>query len=79
MELRYEGRRCCSRIYFKCFQCAEAKLKVSDKGDKVDSGIGLSYQTARLGRLVRQLLDPLPESTRDMNLATGFCTISHEI
>jgi hypothetical protein len=43
------------------FLCkAEAKFIVPDWGDKADSGIGLSYRTARLHTLVARYNNPMP-------------------
>ena len=52
-----------------------AKFIVPDWGDKVDSGIGLSYRHARLHRLADLYDNPIPESTLSpqwwtMNFAT---------
>ncbi len=46
-------------------------------GDKVDSGIGLSYRPAKLHRLAGRYDNPMPESTISpiqelMNVATVF-------
>ncbi len=40
-----------------------AKFFVPDWGDIVDSGIGLSYQLARIHRLAARNDNPMPEST----------------
>ncbi len=44
-------------------QAVEAKFRVLDWGDKVNSGIGLSHQSARLHRLAGRYENPMPEST----------------
>jgi len=40
-----------------------AKFIVPDWGDKVDSGIGVSYRPAKLHRLEGRYDNPMPEST----------------
>ncbi len=57
-----------------------ASFIVSDFGDKVDSGIGLSYRSAKLHRLAGRYDNPMPESTIStisgtMNLASAFSDI----
>ncbi len=49
-----------------------AKFMVPDREDKVNSGIGLSYRSARLHRLEGLYDNPTPESTisPSQNLAT---------
>jgi hypothetical protein len=39
-----------------------AKFIVPDWGDKVDSGIGLSYRPARIHRLTGRYDNPMPEA-----------------
>jgi hypothetical protein len=41
-----------------------AKFLVPDWGDKVDSGIGLSFRSARLHRLAGRYNNPMPKSTK---------------
>jgi hypothetical protein len=63
-----------------------AKFIVPDWGDKVDSGIGLSYGAAKLHRLAGRYDNPLPESTiinpnfpnsESINLVTGLLRLLH--
>jgi len=42
---------------------SEAKFLVPDRGDVVDSSIGLSYRPARLHMLAGRYDNPMPEST----------------
>ncbi len=55
----------CCTLY--SVQCTAAKFIVLTGGDKVDSGIGLSYWPARLYRLAGQLYPPF----RDYEF--GYC------
>ncbi len=62
--------------YFLCRR-PEAKCKVLEWGDKVDSGIGLSYRPAGLHRLADRYDNPMPTSTLSshsgtMNFATAL-------
>jgi hypothetical protein len=55
----------------------EAKFIFPDRGDKVNSGIGLSYRPARLHRLASRYDNLMPESTifpksENLNLATAW-------
>jgi hypothetical protein len=45
-----------------------AKFKVPDWGDKVNSGMGLSYRPARLHRLAGRYENSMPESTIYLNI-----------
>ncbi len=51
------------REYELAFVSKIAKFIVPDWGDKVDSGIGLSYRPAGLHRLTGRYDYPMPEST----------------
>jgi hypothetical protein len=58
---------------------AVAKFTVPDWGDKVNSGVGLSYQPARLHRLQAGIQQPYAgvsyiAQTRTMNLTAGLPT-----
>jgi hypothetical protein len=44
-------------------KCPEAQFLVSDSGDIVDSGIGLSYRPAGISSLAGRYDNPMPEST----------------
>jgi hypothetical protein len=44
-------------------KCPEAQFLVPDWGDKIGSGVGLSYRPVRLHRLAWRYDNPMPEST----------------
>ncbi len=64
-ELLLEVLSECRLFFNSLLYCLIAKFLVPDWGDKVNSGIGLSYRpaTARLHRLAGQYNNPMPEST----------------
>ncbi len=49
-------------VYYPLWKFSEAIFRVHDYGDKVDSGIGLSYRPARLHRLAGRYSNPMPET-----------------
>ncbi len=50
------------KTYFRNSFLTVAKFIVPDVGDKVNSGVGLSYRPARLRRLAGRYDNPMPES-----------------
>jgi hypothetical protein len=62
-----------------------ANFLVPDWGDKVDSGIGLSYGTARLHRLAGRYDNAMPESTISpcqglgIRLPGSYTTVRHHV